>query len=159
MLFYDCGFNDFNDYIIFCFYNFTYYSFFALFIPILFLRIKFQARIIKYIKYLKKGIYQNAELTFIEDANNSMGFYLGKTYRYIFHIKYKNRVKKCKVICTKVKPEILHLKEKNGLYIVNDKTKVPVMIYKENVMLLQNDCGFIDIAHDDTPIKMINQYW
>ena len=130
-----------------------------MFLPLLFLRIKFQLRIIKYLRYLKKGTYQNAELTFIEDANNSMRFYIGNTYRYIFHIKYDNKVSKCKVICTKVRPGILRLREKNGLYILQEKTQIPIVVYKGKVVVLQNDCGFYDIAHDDTPIKNISKYW
>lgn len=131
----------------------------VMFLPICLLRIKFQIRIFKYLKYLKKGTYQNAELSFIEDANNSMGFYLGKTYRFIFHIKYNNKACKCKVVCTKIRPELLGLIKKNGLYIVKEKMQIPIMVYKGKAIVLQNDCGFYDIAHDDTLVKNINQYW
>lgn len=137
------------------------------FLPFIALKIMFPIRIFNYLKNIRKGKFNKATLCLIEDANifkiNNERRYLGAhTYRYFFH--YKMIIdghivnQKSTVVCTKVDPDILGIKKIHGIYVVPDKTIIPIVTLKNKSIVLQNDCGFYDLAHDASK-KIIQQYW
>ena len=137
----------------------------AIFFPIIILKFKFLIRIMSYLNVLKKGKFYPARLRLIENANTYMGkSYLGGyTYRYIFHFSlFTENLKrdlKYTVICTKIDPNKLSLKQKGNQYVIQGDTVIPVMLYKKKTIVLQNDCGFFDLAHDNSKIKPIQMFW
>ncbi|MCR5701711.1 MAG: hypothetical protein K6G76_06180 [Lachnospiraceae bacterium] len=135
----------------------------TLFIPIIALKINFRIRVGNYLKVIKKGYRVTAKLELIEDANIYRGRWLGFTHRFIFHIKvFSEGVcsrTRFVVVCTKIDPEMLHIKEYNNQYILPEETEIPVVKYKNKAIVLQNECGFYDLAHDSSKVKTIAQYW
>lgn len=134
-----------------------------IYLPIIMLKLFFPIRILIYLSVLQKGVIDSAILTLIENDNlfGGRAYLGGYTYRYIFHLKLSNGEniinKNYKVICVDINPKVLSLKKVDSNYVVPKDTIVPIMTYHGKIIVLQNDCGFYDLAHCNSP--MINQFW
>lgn len=134
-----------------------------IFIPILYLKLKFRIRIYNYLKVIEKGDSDTGQLELIEDANIIGDRWLGYTHRYIFHFRYF--VNGCwshgkyTVVCTSVNPNVLGLKKNNNQYVFSDSISIPISKYNKKIVVFQNECGFFDLAHDNSKMKNISQYW
>ena len=133
-------------------------------LPIILLKINLRIRVGNYLKIMEKGAVYTAHLQLIENANimGSNNYFGGYAYRYVFHFKIKEkkeeRYKKYAVVCIKINPEILSLRKMGSQIIVPKDCKIPVVEYNNKVIVLQNDCGFFDLAHDDSSIFLFRHY-
>ena len=130
-------------------------------LPIILLKINLRIRVGNYLNIIEKGIVYSADLQLIENANIMGGdnYFGGYAHRYIFHFIIKeNEMKKYAVVCVKINTDILSLKKKGNQIICPKDTKISVVEYKNKCVVLQNDCGFFDLAHDDSSVLLFNHY-
>lgn len=134
-----------------------------IFMPLLFFKLKFRIRIYNYLKVIEKGDKDIAQLELIENANIIGDRWLGYTHRYIFHFKcFVNGCwshRKYTVVCTSVDSNVLGLKKNNNQYTFSDSISIPIRKNKKKIVVLQNECGFYDLVHDNSEMRTISHYW
>lgn len=133
-------------------------------LPLIMLKINLRIRAGNYLKIMEKGDVYSAHLQLIENANIMGGnnYFGGYAYRYVFHFKIKEkeveRYKKYAVVCININTDILSLKKEGNQISVPKDTIISVVEYKKKCIVLQNDCGFFDLAHDDSSILLFRHY-
>lgn len=122
-------------------------------LPIIIYRIILLDKPLKYITYMEKGERAEAYLDKIE-----RGKIIGNTMQEIFYYHYEwdgKIIYECYkfryILYDNYPMKDQGVTRYQGNYIVPQDIEViiPIMIYKDNSIVIHNDCGFYDVAHID----------